>query len=113
MDADIEIFKISETSFVCTDWLEEKIRNKKFFLDWCSVSSFNTDFFISKQSFYSLDVCKPLVSDEEIKTFINKVLSPFLYYLISEHQKNQSESFLFTLDGNHNILSIFEAYLVL
>ena len=77
MDADIGIFKISETSFVCTDWLEKKIRNKKFFLDWCSVSSFNQKFLINKQSFYSLDVCKPLVSDEEIKTFINKVLSPF------------------------------------
>ena len=51
---------------------------------------------------YSLYVCKPLVSDEEIKTFINKVLSPFLYYLISEHQKNRSESGLIELDGNGN-----------
>ena len=31
MDADTGIFKINETSFVCNDWLEKKIRNKKFF----------------------------------------------------------------------------------
>ena len=31
MDANKGIFKISETSFVCTDWLEKKIRNKIFF----------------------------------------------------------------------------------
>ena len=31
MDADRRIFKISETSYVCTDWLEKKIRNKNLF----------------------------------------------------------------------------------
>ena len=31
MDADIGIFKISETSFVCTDLLEKKLETRIFF----------------------------------------------------------------------------------
>ena len=107
------IFKINETTFVGTDWLEEKIRNKNFSLDWCSVSSFEIDLMISKQSFYSLDVCKPLVSYEKIKTFFNKVFSPFLYYLISEHQKNRSESVFFRRDGSGNAISYSFLFLLI
>ena len=36
MDADTGIFKISKTSYIFTSWLEKNIRNKIFFLDWCS-----------------------------------------------------------------------------
>ena len=43
MDANRVIFKISETSYIHTYFLEETIRNKKIFLDWSSFSDFDLD----------------------------------------------------------------------
>ena len=45
----------------------------------------------NKQSFYSFDVCKRIERQEEINRLINKVLIPFLYYSISEHQNQSSK----------------------
>ena len=53
--------------------------------------------FISKQSFYSVDAFIKNSYDTERCI---KVLLPFSYYLISEHQKNQSESGVTTVGGN-------------
>ena len=39
MDINAGVFKISKTSYIFTDFLEETIRNKNFFFDWSSVSS--------------------------------------------------------------------------
>ena len=39
MDIKTGVFKISKTSYIFTDFLEETIRNKNFFFDWSSVSS--------------------------------------------------------------------------
>ena len=45
----------------------------------------------NKQSFYSFDVCKRIRRQAEIDRLINKVLLPFLYYSISEHQNQSSK----------------------
>ena len=74
-----------------TDRVEETIRNKKVFLDWSSVFTFNCYIYENKQSFYSFDVCKRIDRQEEINKLINKVLIPFLYYSISEHQDQSSK----------------------
>ena len=58
MDTNAGVFKISKTSYIFTDRLEETIRNKKKILDWSSVSTFNCYIYENKQSFYSFDVCK-------------------------------------------------------
>ena len=47
MNSTGKIFKIGET-FICTDFLEKTIRNKNFFSDWCSVSSFDTMLWFNK-----------------------------------------------------------------
>ena len=92
MNTKAGLFKISKTFYVDTDPLEETIRNKKFFLDWSSVSTFNSYVyeFENKQSFYSFN-CKCIERQEEIDRLINKVLLPFLYYSISDHQKKSSK----------------------
>ena len=77
-----------------TKFLEETIKTKKIFLDWSNVSTLlgeYSSFDYVKQSFYSLDVYKHIERPEETDIFINKVLLPFLYYSISEHQKDESE----------------------
>ena len=55
--------------------------------------------FISKQSFYSVDAFNHIKNLDERERCI-KVLLPFFYYLISEHQKNQPESGVTTVGGN-------------
>ena len=57
MNTNAGVFKISKTSYIFTDRVEETIRNKKIFLDWSSVSTFNCYIYENKQSFYSFDVC--------------------------------------------------------
>ena len=91
MDAFAGFFKISKTSYIFTDHEEETIRNKKIFLDWSGVSTFNCYIYENKQSFYSFDVCKRIERQEETDRLINKVLIPFLYYSISEHQNQSSK----------------------
>ena len=86
MDTNAGVFKISKTSFIYTDCLEETIRKKKNFLDWSNVSTFYSYVYENKQSFYSFDVCKRIERQEEIERLINKVLLPFIYYSISEYQ---------------------------
>ena len=103
MDTNSGVFKISKTSYICTDCLEETIRNKKIFLDWSSVSTFNSYVYENKQSFYSFDVCKRIERQEKIDRLINKVLLPFLYYSISEHQ-NQSSKRGITMYGDDIII---------
>ena len=94
MDTNAGVFKISKTFYIFTDRVEETIRNKKFFLDWSSVSTLNCYIYENKQSFYSFDVCKHIEKQEEIDRLINKVLIPFLYYSISEHQNQLSKSII-------------------
>ena len=74
-----------------------------FFLDWSSVSTFNSYIYENKQSFYSFD-CK-LIGGRwwEINRFINKVLLPFLYYSISKHQ-NQLSRGRITMYGDGTII---------
>ena len=89
MNTKVGVFKISKTFYVDTDPLEETIRNKKVFLDWSNVSTFDSYEFEleNKQSFYPFN-CKCIERQEEIDRLINKLLLPFLYYSISEHKKN-------------------------
>ena len=49
MNTNAGVFKISKTSYIFTDFLEETIRNKKNFLDWSSVSTFNCNLYENKQ----------------------------------------------------------------
>ena len=47
---------LTKTSYnIFIDRLEETIKNKKFFLDWSSVSTFNCCLYKNTQSFYSFD----------------------------------------------------------
>ena len=103
MDTNAGVFKISKISYIFTDFLEETTRNKKFFLDWSSVSMFNCYIYENKQSFYSFDVCKRIERKEEIDRLINKVLIPLLYYSISEYQ-NQSSKIGITMYGDGTII---------
>ena len=96
MDSNRGVFKISEISYIPTEFLEETITNKKIFSDWSSVSTFNSYVYDIKQSFYSLDVCKRIERQEEIDRLINKVLLPFLFYSISEHQNQSSMAMIFS-----------------
>ena len=106
MDTNAGVFKISKTSYIYTDCLEETIRNKKIFLDCSSVSTFDSYVYENKQSFYSFDVCKRIERHEEIDRLINKVLLSFLYYSISEYQ-NQSSKRGITMYGDDIITDYY------
>ena len=68
MNTKAGVFKISKAFYIYTDCLEETIRDKNFFLDWSSVSTFNCYIFENKQLFYSFDVC--IERQEEIDLLI-------------------------------------------
>ena len=87
VDETIRNFKIDWSSV--SYCVKETIRNKNFFLKFSSFSTFYTNVYKNKESFYSFNTSKRKEGREGVDKIINKVLIPFLYYSISEYQ-NQS-----------------------